>query len=232
MKDIAPELLELLQREFKIAFNQNDKIKRLNKLLEEGKASYKEANELAYEIGNILADIYKKHITSDILPDGRMYYNIADRVINPTLQQNHEIISTYAQVVQTNLNQQANIGIKGIKVSVNQDKIDGIINRLAEEEVFDNIKWMLGEPVKNFSQAVIEDMISANAEFHYDSGLKPKVVRRSSGNCCEWCDEVAGTYEYPNVPDEVYRRHRHCNCQVDYHPGDGKIQDVHTKAWR
>ena len=31
MKDIAPELLELLQKEFRIAFNQNDKIKRLNK---------------------------------------------------------------------------------------------------------------------------------------------------------------------------------------------------------
>ena len=66
---------------------------------------------------------------------------------------------------------------------------------------------------------------------HHKLGLKPKIVRRESGDCCEWCKQVEGVYEYPNVPRDVYRRHRYCRCTVEYSPGDGKIQNVHTKKW-
>ncbi|CAG7589950.1 hypothetical protein PEPTYR26121_01104 [Peptoniphilus tyrrelliae] len=38
-------------------------------------------------------------------------------------------------------------------------------------------------------------------------------------------------YEYPDVPKDVYRRHQRCKCTVDYLPGDGRKQDVHTKKW-
>lgn len=30
---------------------------------------------------------------------------------------------------------------------------------------------------------------------------------------------------------DVYRRHQRCRCTVDYYPGDGKVQNVHTKEW-
>ena len=60
-----------------------------------------------------------------------------------------------------------------------------------------------------------------------------KIVRKIAGNCCDWCKSLAGTYSYPNnVPNDVYRRHQRCRCTVDYMPGDGKIQNVHTKQWK
>ena len=42
--------------------------------------------------------------------------------------------------------------------------------------------------------------------------------------------KLAGVYNYPDVPEDVYRRHNNCRCQVIYDPKDGsRKQDVHDK---
>lgn len=53
------------------------------------------------------------------------------------------------------------------------------------------------------------------------------------GHACEWCMNLAGTYSYPDVPDNIYQRHRDCRCQVTYDPKDGsrKVQNVWSKEW-
>lgn len=61
--------------------------------------------------------------------------------------------------------------------------------------------------------------------------LRPKIIRKEKGNCSDWCKAVVGTYDYPDVPKDVYRRNRYCRCTVEYDPGDGKRRDVHTKKW-
>lgn len=230
-KDIVPGLLELIENEFNSKVLDSDKIKNAVKLLRDKQATYKDANDFAIEVGEILVEVLGKNITAEILPDGKMYYNIADRVLNPTMSKNHELISSYAADVQTELNQNAGLRMKGQKVELNQDRIDGIVSRVSNEDDFERIKWILDEPVKNFSQSIVDDTIKKNVEFHAKSGLKPKIIRRSTGNCCDWCDEIVGVYEYPDVHKDVYRRHRYCRCTVDYYPGDGRKQNAHTKEW-
>ncbi|PKK40389.1 hypothetical protein ABB02_00375 [Clostridiaceae bacterium JG1575] len=64
--------------------------------------------------------------------------------------------------------------------------------------------------------------------------MHPKIIRKEVGNCCEWCKAVAGTQDYAAVKEtgnDVFRRHRFCKCTVEYDPGDGKRQNVHTKKW-
>ena len=230
MKDIAPELLLKLQEEFKKEFNASRKIKELNKKLLEGNVTHQESNELAIELGTLLSDIYMENIKSERLPEGKLFYNIARRTIEPTIKQNYDLISNYSRDVQTTLNKKAGLKILGIPPDINQDRIDGIINRVSSEN-FEEVRWILNEPIKNFSQSIVDDTVKTNADFHYELGLKPKIVRQESGSCCDWCKEVVGVYEYPKVPKDVYRRHRYCRCSVDYHPGDGKVQNVHTKKW-
>ena len=229
--DIAPELLEILQNDFRIKYNGNGKIKRLNKLLSEGKATYQEVNEMASELGDMLASVYQDNLSSEMLPNGRMYKNIAEKIINPTMGNNYDLMATYIETAQTTMNRSRGIRIKGIRPLLNQDRIDGIITRVSKELVFDDVKWILNEPVKNFTQAIVDDGVKANSEFQYKAGLRPKIVRKEVGNCCDWCKEVVGTYTYPDVPEDVYRRHRYCRCTVEYYPGDGKRQDVHSKKW-
>ena len=82
---------------------------------------------------------------------------------------------------------------------------------------------------------VIDDTVHENADFQHESGLNPKIVRTVVGKCCEWCNKIAWVYYYADIKQkknhDVFKRHKHCNCKVEYVPGDGRRQNVHTKAW-
>ena len=234
MKDIAPELLEKLQKSFREKFKNSEKIRILNKKLTEGNATYKEANEMATELGNILTEVYRENLSASILPDERMYYNIGQRVIAPTMTQNYELMSEYAKEIQTIINKSCGLGIKGVKPELNQNRIYGIVDKL-DQDSFEKTKWILDEPIKNFTQSIVDDTVKANAKLHHELGLKPKIIRTEIGNCCDWCKAVAGVYDYELVKDtgnNVFRRHRFCRCTVEYAPGNNKRQNVHSKAWR
>ena len=201
-------------------------------IINSGKGTYEEANEYAIEVGEILSKCYADSITEEILPDGKMYYNIAKRTIEPTMQNNFDLISNVSVSAQEALNQKANIGLAVEYPEINQYKIDSIINKLTSDQ-FNKVAFILQEPVAHFSQSIVDDTIKANAELHSRSGLHPKITRKVRGGCCKWCMNLAGTYAYPDdVPDDVYRRHDHCRCEVLYNPGEGKqVQNVHTKSW-
>lgn len=229
-KDIVPGLLELIEKGFDEKTYNSEVLKKSIQALKDNKATYKDANEFAIEVGEILAEVLNTHITVEMLPNGQMYFNIADRVMNSTMRKNFELITGYAVNVQTELNHVAGLRLKGQKPQLNQSRIDGIVERLSTEE-FEQIKWIIGEPIKNFSQSIVDDVVQENVKFHSKAGLQPKIVRKSNGWCCDWCNEVVGTYTYPDVPEDVYKRHRYCDCTVEYYPGDGKRQNVHTKEW-
>lgn len=230
--DIVPELLENIERDFNTAISRNQRLQEIREMIEYGTATYRQANEYAVEVGEVLARTFENHISSETLPDGKMYYNIADRVLNPTLKNNHNIVAQVSSDIQTDLNRSIGLGLNGVTPTVNQLRIDSIVNRIDAEEVFDDVAWILQEPVVNFTQSVVDDTIKANVEFQGGSGLYPKIIRTSHGNPpCDWCRSMAGTYKYPNVPEDVYRRHDRCRCTVEYDPGDARRQNVWTREW-
>lgn len=231
VEDIVPILLKKIKSEFEGARLDSEVLKDLLSKLHHSKASYLDANQYAIEIGEILSKALGASLTNETLPDGKMYYNIAQRVLTDVLGRNHELVSDYAEQVQKNLNSEAKIGLAAQVPELNQDRIDGLVNRLASEESFDDVRWLLEEPVVNFTQSIIDDSIQKNAEFHHKVGLSPKIVRRVVGHPCKWCKSLEGSYNYPEVPKDIYRRHGNCRCTVDYHPGNGKRQNVHTKRW-
>ena len=229
--DVLPKLLQEVKKEFELSYGESEIIRNAFATLEAKKATYKTANEFAIEIGEILSKALEASISADKLPNGKMYYNIAQRLLTDVLGRNHELVSGYASDVQKNLNDKAKIGLKVQVPELNLDRIAGIVNRFSSEENFEDVSWLLGEPIVNFTQSIIDDSIQKNAEFHHRSGLQPEIVRKSYFHCCEWCQEVQGNYKYPRVPKDVYRRHQHCRCIVDYDPKNGKTQNVWTKKW-
>lgn len=231
VEDIVPSLLKKIKSEFESARLDNEVLKDLLSKLQHSKASYLDANQYAIEIGEILSKALGASLTNETLPDGKMYYNIAQRVLTDVLGRNYELVSDYTEQVQKNLNSEAKIGLVAQVPELNQDRIDGLVNRLASEESFDDIKWLIVDPIVIFSQSIVDDSIRKNAEFHHKVGLSPKIVRRVVGHPCKWCKSLEGSYNYPEVPKDIYRRHGNCRCTVDYHPGNGKKQNVHTKKW-
>ena len=232
MIDVAPELLERLRRSFSEKFTKNKKIDKILSTIREGEPTYSEVNELSIVVGDILAEVFGENLSQDLLPDGKMYYNIAKRTIEPMMINNYDIVTDNAAIVQEILNKKAGIGIKAQIPLLNQSRIDGIINRLDEAEFFDDIKWILDEPIKNFTQAIVDDSVEKNANFHKGLGLEPKLIRKAEASCCDWCDAIDGVYDYSEAPDDIYKRHRYCRCTVEYDPGESKKQNVWTKQWQ
>lgn len=233
MEDIAPQLLETLRSRFSEKVAVNPKIRALMKKIKAGEATYVDAEDYAYLIGKALSEVFAENLSSGMLPDGRMYYNIAERVLRPLLEEDHAIVSEAAALVQTFLNQKAGLGIKAQTVPVNNDRIYGIVNKVSEAGTFDEVAWVLDAPVQNFSINVVDETLKANVNFQGRSGLSPKIIRRAERNCCKWCSDLGGVYDYPNVPDEVYQRHDRCRCSVEYDPADSRRgrQNVWTKSW-
>ncbi len=231
-KDIVPELFDKIDKTFKLKAKESKIIKDKLKILKNNKANYKDANEFAVEVGKILADTFQNKIKTQDLPDGKMYYNIAKRLIEPNMVRNHDLVSEYSREVQSLLNKKANISIKAQKADLNQDRIDKLVDKITKYDSYDDGKWLLNEPIVNFTQAVVDETIRKNADLHAKAGLSPKIERYTNGKCCDWCDKLAGIYNYEDVKNtgnEVFRRHRHCDCLVIYDPKNGsKRTNIHT----
>ena len=230
MIDIAPEMKKKVLDEFRHNIRTDKELLSLYQKASSGTITYPEASRFGELAGDALAKAFKK-ISGEDLPDGKMYYNIAQRVVGEPMTQLDAMVSYTANRATENVNSAAGLNIKVIQPTNRQDKIAGIVNRLASEDSFEEVKWILQEPIRVFSMSVIDDFIKANAEFAGAAGAKAKIIRVSEANCCPWCSELDGEYEYPDVPKDVYRRHDNCRCTVDYYPGDGWKQNVHTKEW-
>lgn len=232
MEDIAPLIYEKLKQEFEEKYIDNEVIQNILKNIKKGIGNYEIANTFSIEVGNILSKVFGNNLSSEILPDGKLYFNIAERTIKPMMENNFDIINNTCMEIQKILNEESNLGIKPIPAKLNEDRVTKIIDIVSGKDKFDDIKYMLDEPIINFSQSIVDSIIKENADFHYKAGLHPKIVRNVVGNCCEWCSNLEGTYNYQDVKNtgnNVFRRHKRCRCTVTYHPINGKLRNVWTK---
>jgi len=230
-KDIVPQLLEQLQRLFKTAKGRDKRIEALLEKALAGEAAYPDADEFAARVGEALAAAFREGLSADTLPEGRLWWNIADRAVRPLLEEGYKEGADFAGAVQESLNKKANIGLKVQTSPADRDRIDGILNMAAAAERYDLKAAELEDAAVNLVQHAVTDTLRRNVESHARVGLSPRIIRRAEGRACKWCRSLAGTYAYPDVPEDVYRRHEHCRCTVEYDPRTGKTQNVHTKEW-
>lgn len=221
-KDIVPELLDKLKKTFDEKVSKSGKVKWLLEKLENKKATYLDADAFAVELGELLRDTFAEVIKPEDLPNERMYYNIADRMIRDRLGANYKSISLYDEATQNLLNQQAGIHLKAVVPEMDESRVHGFVEALSEDKPFEEVKRVLEEPIVTYCRSIVQDSIEENVKFHYKSGFRPMIKRQVSGNCCPWCKEVAGTHYYPDVPDGIFRSHNHCRCTIDYRPRKGK----------
>lgn len=228
MADIAPELWKRIERLIKSGAAANPVMQRL---LKAEKKNYEDAHQYAIQSGKNTARALQTVLKQSALPDGIMYFNIAERTVRPALVMMYEDVADFCGTTQELLNAAAGIGIKAIRPELNDSRIRGIVDRMTEAAEFKAIEWIMNAPVVNFAQSVVDDSVFTNAAFHKEAGMSPKITRSSAGKCCTWCDALVGVYDYPVENEDVYRRHDNCNCTTSYDPGTGRRQDVWNKRW-
>lgn len=233
-EDIAPELLRKVQEDYRKRCENDKELARIEALAENGKANGKDTDAYAVRAGELLAAALHDNVSGDVLPDGKMYFNIASRVLPPVLRDNYELVAGMSTRIQQVLNDNAGLHMKALRPDLNEDRVKGLVNLAVSADQYEDKRKELEADVVNFSQRISADGFHKNAEFQYTSGLNPKIRREAESGCCKWCQALEGTYDYADVRDtgnDVWRRHRDCRCIVEYDPGTGRRQNAHTKTW-
>lgn len=234
--DIAPQLLKDIQKHFNGQYAYSEDLTELLLDIESGKVtSYKDAQRYADIIGEILGNAYEVTLKNADLPNDRLYENICEKVIKPTLENNYNLVNDVSGKIQLNINKVEGVGLKVQYPDIDSDDLNRIIHEAANSTTFDSKALnRLKQNTKTFSVHTVDRFIQKNASFQFKAGMSAKIIRKTDGKCCEWCSNLAGTYNYPDVPEDVYKRHNNCRCTVEYYPGKGKrLQNVHNQNnWR
>lgn len=113
MNDVSPALYEKVNTRFEYYISRDDAIKKANAKLEKGTATFEDAYYFAQALGNCLSDAFEV-ITDDDLPDGKMYYNIAQKVVEPFLIRCGDMCNEYSNRVVKLLNEKAGLGLNPV----------------------------------------------------------------------------------------------------------------------
>lgn len=235
MADIVPALNELIESTFQTKMVTDRRIARISKRIRDGTATLVDAHRYAQYTGEALSKALVQNITADSLPDGKLYYNIAKRTVTPALKECHVIVNDVSAQIQEIVDKKAGIGLKALKADFPDKRINGLVDKLTSYDEFEKASVWLKEPIVNNVESFFDDYVKTNVDFRYKSGLKETIERIAEPNCCEWCAERAGTYEYgysDTMPDGIFQRHEFCRCDVTY-KSEKKFQNVWTKeSWK
>ena len=251
MTEFGGELLDGISKTFAERVQRDRKLRAISNRVRDG-TDYGIADAYAVRLGELLSESIQDNTKTLAF----MSEEVAREVLPPLLTAEHDMIAEAAAVVQQNLNQTTGIGLGVMKPDVDTNRIDGFVQNVSSYEHFDDARWVLDEPIVNYSQAIVDQAMKKNMRVSDDVGLRPKIKRTvgayevrtrkitrklKSGNKtyesvyvvpCKWCADLAGTYDYAEVSatgSDVFRRHEYCRCEVTYING-AKRQDVWSKA--
>lgn len=213
--DVVPELLSEIETAFK-SHNISDRtLARVSKRIRDGTATQIDGHAYAERLGKNASKALQDVLTEDNLPDGKLYYNIATRTVIPTLETNQALINDAAAEILKTEDAINNLHLNAIKPKFPVERINGLIDKMTAEGIeFEQALAWIREPIVNNSEAFFDDFVRENAKFRVNAGLKTTISRVAENKACDWCQDLAGTYEYGYAPDEIYARHEFCRCVV------------------
>ena len=216
-KDVVPELMKSIEKAFEIHTANDKTLARVSKRIRDGTATQEDGHAYAIRIGKDSSKALRDVLTEQNLPDGKLYYNIATRTVIPTLENNQALVNEAAAKIQKTADAKRKISLNAVKPDFPKDRISGLIDKMTADDIDleDALIW-IDEPIINNSEAFYDDFVRENAEFRSGAGMKTTITRIAESNCCKWCADLEGSWEYGSHPDEIFRRHEFCRCSVTY----------------
>lgn len=238
MEDIAPELYNRIQHKMKSMLTRDmDIVKKIRK----GKASQKMIAEYANKVGTAASVAFKQVLKLEDLPDGKLYWNIAEKTIGQTMQ---DIYGDVNQAAAIQL--RADDIKKGFKFGIkNGFAPDRRINKILEDAVNqttqEGLDEALGEPVTTTARRYYDDFQKVNAEARSKLGFDIRVKRKYDdvglhrgtryARPCQWCIEREGEYSMEEAKAlGIFNRHNGCGCTIEYiTPNKTQVQTDWTR---
>ena len=123
MADAVPELWEQISRDFNRSASTDVWIRSFLRRVKDGTAT-----RLGTHAGSALARALKK----ESLPDGKLYWNIADRTIRPLLTEVHRRVNDAAAAVLAAENKRNGIGLKPMSGPWPENRVKDLIDKIVE----------------------------------------------------------------------------------------------------
>ena len=128
--DIVPELYERIHKDFRSRIAINPWIRAFRKKLKAGTATPKAASHYAMLIGRSAGEALANGLTEDNLPDGKIYWNIAKRTIEPILRESTDMVNDAMVSIIDVMHKRKRIGIKPQRAEFNQGRCDAIMSKI------------------------------------------------------------------------------------------------------
>lgn len=234
--DIVPDLQKAIDSTFQTKMVGDKRIMRVSRRIRDGTATLVDAHRYSQYTGENMSKALMLNLAQDNLPDGILYYNIATRTVTPSLMTCHKIVNDIAKQIQAIADEKESIGLQAVGADFPEERIKGLIDKMTSYDGdYEKSSVWLKEPIVNNVEAFFDDYVKANAGFRRSTGLKAVIIRTAEANCCEWCANLEGEYEYgyaDTMPEDVFKRHEFCRCDVTYR-SEKTVQNVWTKeTWK
>ncbi len=227
MSDFGQSLLANVSKRFNENIRSDRRIRQIAKRVRDG-TDYSDAQEYAERLGELLSEA----LLSETGTLSYMSGEVARELLYPLLSEDHALECEAINTIQQNIYSQAGVGLNPVIPQLDTNRIDGLIDKISGYTEFADARWVLEEPIVNFTQAISDQAIRDNAKKSTDAGLQARIVRKAEPAGiktrkigrktysykipCRWCSGLEGSWEYGDQPDDAFRRHGFCRCSVTY----------------
>lgn len=135
MKDVTPGLLEELNKTFEQKLAIHPQIRAYKKKLEAEKLDEKSVALFIREMVSLAATSVASVLRPEKLPDGKLYWNIADGVLVPFLKDVVNQMSDIAVSAQKDADQKQNINIKVAGIRYPEGQIRSYLNMIVRKSL-------------------------------------------------------------------------------------------------
>lgn len=248
-------VLDSIRKDFEKRLRGDRTLKEIAKRVRNG-SDYADAGEYAVRVGELLAKTLEEN--AGAIPDTARI--TGEEILRPLFEYEHDLAAEAARVVTENLNAEGGFQIKALTADYEPERVGGIIDHFSKFDTPEEGIQAIEEPAVNYGQSVVDRSLEKNAEASAKAGIQRYIIRKAEASAvktrkitrktakgtktykstykvpCEWCEGLAGTYEYKgngsNVPRDVYRRHLGCRCTLTFRNGN-RAQNVwdHGQTW-
>lgn len=220
MEDIAPELYNKIQYRMRTMLTRDmDLVTKIRK----GKATQRDIAKYADRVGRAASISFKEVLKLDDLPDGKLYWNIADKTIGETLRNIYDDVNAVAAIQMRG--EDIKKGFKlGIKQGIKPDKrIKDVLEMAVAQTTQETLDNAMTDPVIATARKYYDDFQRANGDARSALGFAETVIRKyddkglhNGKTPCLWCLRREGTFTMQQAHAlGVFERHPGCGCMIE-----------------
>lgn len=243
MSEFGETLLRDVRKTLSSSVSTDRKLRAIAKRIADS-TDFVDAGDYAVRIGELLSQA----LISSTSGMAYISRDVAEELLRPLLTQNHQMVTDVCRIVEENMNSAIGINVGAVLPDLDTSRISGLIDKVSSYSTMDEAQWVLGEPIVNYAQSIVDQSIEKTAKTSNALGLTAYITRKAEPTAyktikrgkksyrykipCKWCAGLEGKYEYrgngSNVPQDVFRRHESCRCTVTL-TRDRTKQDVWSK---